>query len=143
MNRTGDFAFDGGNISMARESKGKSSCWYAYLMAGDRSSPVLRDSHLDTGNPKTIYMYNLERGEIIEYACEIVEKKLRDLKPDESGYITKLDAGYKKARRSFKGRGNRKSSATVTAFRPRHKARNLVDDDDIKLAKSDMCMEFE
>lgn len=128
---------------MAKTSKGKSSCWYGYLMAGERSSPVLRDSHLDTGSPKTIYMYNLKRGEIIEYTSEIVEKKLRDLKPDESGYITELDAGYKKARRSFKGRGNRKCSATVAAFRPRHKARDLGDDEDINLDKSGMCMEFE
>jgi len=66
------------NIRMARTSKGR-SCWYGYLMAGERSSPLLRDGRLETRNAKTIYMYNLKRGERIEYALEIVEKKLREL----------------------------------------------------------------
>ena len=89
---------------MKNASKGKASRWYGYLNAGTRSSPVLRDARLDTGNPKTLYLFNLVRGEILEYAREIVEKKLRDLKPAESGFIAELDAGYKKARRNFKGR---------------------------------------
>ena len=83
---------------MASSSKSKASVWHGYLMAGDRSSPVLRDTRLDTNNPKTFYMYNLKRGEILEYAREIVEKKLRELKPGESGFIAELDVGYKKAR---------------------------------------------
>ena len=89
---------------MEKTSKGK-SCWYGYLNAGKRSSPVLRDDLLVSGNSKTIYMYNLNRDEIIEYALEIVEKKLRDLKADESEYVNVLDAGYRKARRDFKVRG--------------------------------------
>ncbi len=63
---------------MAGTSKGR-SCWYGYLMAGECRSPVLRDGRLETGNPMTIYIYNLKRGERIEYALEIVEKKLREL----------------------------------------------------------------
>ena len=39
---------------------------------------------MDTGNPKTLYLFNLIRGEILEYAREIVEDKLRELKPAES-----------------------------------------------------------
>lgn len=74
-------------------------------MAGERSSPVLRDARLDTGNPKTFYMFNLKRGEILEYAREVVENKLGELKPDESSFIAELDAGYKKARRNFRDRG--------------------------------------
>jgi hypothetical protein len=125
---------------MAKTSKDKSSYWCGYLVAGERGSPVLRDSLLVTGNPKTIYIFNLKRGEIIEYASEIVEKKLRDLKTNESEYIAELDAAYKKARRSFKGRGNRKSSSTVAAIRPRHKASDLGDDNDFNLEVSDKCM---
>ena len=89
---------------MAKTSKSNDSLWHGYLNAGDRSSPVLRDTRLDTGNPKTLYLFNLARGEILEYACEIVERKLRDLKPAESGLIAELNAAYKKARRNFKGR---------------------------------------
>ncbi len=90
---------------MANSSKAKASIWHGYLMAGERSSPVLQDERLDTGNPKTFYMFNLKRGEILEYAREVVERKLRELKPDESSFIAELDAGYKKARRNFRDRG--------------------------------------
>jgi hypothetical protein len=100
---------------MAGIAKGRSSCWYGYLMAGDRSSPVLRDSRLETGNPRTVYLFNLGRGEIIEYAREIVEKKLRELKSNESDRIAELDAGYRKARRSFRTRGERNSIDTHEA----------------------------
>lgn len=96
---------------MTSVSKGKSSYWYGYLLAGERSSPVLRDDNLETGNRKTVYLFNLGRGEIIEYALEIVAGKLRELKPDESGWIAELDSGYKKARRSFRERGGRERPA--------------------------------
>ena len=72
---------------MKNASKSKAYLWYGYLNAGERSSPVLRDDRLDTGNPKTLYLYNLARGQILEYSREIVEKKLREFKPDESGFI--------------------------------------------------------
>jgi hypothetical protein len=106
---------------MASVSKGKSSFWYGYLMAGERSSPVLRDDSLETGNQKTVYLFNLKRGEIIEYALEIVANKLRELKSNESGWIAKLDSGYKTARRSFKVRGgrNRISATDVVSAPPR------------------------
>jgi hypothetical protein len=124
---------------MARTSKDK-SLWYGYLKAGERSSPVLRDTGLDTGNPKTIYMFNLKRGEIIEYALEIVEKKLRELKSDESGYIGELDAGYKKARRDFKGRGSGKRSVRDASFVPLRKDDDNSDDDDISKHDSDLWL---
>jgi len=90
---------------MARTAKKSSPVWYGFLQAGDRSSPVIRDDRLDTGNRKTIYLFNLSRNSILEYSREVVEPKLRDLKPDESATISELDAAYKKARRSFKDRG--------------------------------------
>ena len=70
------------------------------------SKLVLKDADLDTCNPKTLYLFNLVRGEILEYEREIVEKKLRALKLAESACISELDAGYKKARRNFQGRGD-------------------------------------
>jgi hypothetical protein len=90
---------------MARTAKKRSPVWYGFLQAGDRSSPVIRDDRLDTGNRKTVYLFNLSRNSILEYSREVVEPKLRDLKPDESDTIAALDAAYKKARRSFKDRG--------------------------------------
>jgi hypothetical protein len=90
---------------MARTAKKSSPVWYGYLQAGDRSSPVIRDDRLDTGNRKTMYLFNLSRNSILEYSREVVEAKLRDLKPEESAIVAELDAAYKKARRSFKDRG--------------------------------------
>ena len=94
---------------MTGSSRGN-SFWYGYLVAGENSSPVLRDDQLDTGNRKTVYLFNLRRGEIIEYELQTVGMKLRDLQPDESGSVAELKAAYKKARRSFKARGDRERS---------------------------------
>jgi hypothetical protein len=90
---------------MARTAKKNSPVWYGYLQAGDRSSAVIRDDRLDTGNRKTLYLFNLARNSILEYSREIVEPKLRELKPDEAATASELDAAYKKIRRSFKDRG--------------------------------------
>jgi hypothetical protein len=90
---------------MARTAKKSSPVWYGFLQAGDRSSPVMRDERLDTGNHKTMYLFNLARNAILEYSREVVEPKLRELKPDESATISELDSAYKKIRRGFKDRG--------------------------------------
>ncbi|MGB5306048.1 MAG: hypothetical protein WBO57_07380, partial [Gammaproteobacteria bacterium] len=126
-----------GELTMAKSSKSKASVWYGYLKAGDRSSPVLRDIRLDTANPVTIYMYNLVRGEIIEYAREIVEKKLRELKPAETKYIAELDAGYKKARRSFKGRGASIRNIPERSGPAHKKEKEPAEDDDISAVIKD------
>jgi hypothetical protein len=126
---------------MARNSKGKSSFWYGYLMAGERSSPVLRDNRFETGNPKTIYMFNLKRGEIIEYALEIVEQKLRDLKSGEAAFIEELDAGYRKARRTFRGRNTAKRDLSQAAIVPLHEADDESIDETLSDDDSDMWLE--
>ena len=89
---------------MSASSKIKNPLWYGYLEAGSRSSPVIRDERLDTGSTKTVFLFNLERGEILEYSRDVVEPKLRELKPSEAKTIKKLDAAYAEARRNFKDR---------------------------------------
>jgi hypothetical protein len=89
---------------MSGSSKIKNSMWYGYLEAGNRSSPVIRDERLDTGSAKTVFLFNLERREILEYSREIVEPKLRELKSGEAKLIKELDAAYMEARRNFKDR---------------------------------------
>ena len=131
---------------MASTSKRKTSLWYGYLNAGKRSSPVLRDERLDTGNPKTLYLYNLARGQILEYSREIVDNKLRELKASESGCIAELDAGYKKARRSFKGRvagSHYTAGHDVTAFRERREPSEDEDSSDFVMDDSDMWEDAE
>ena len=128
---------------MATSSRGKSSRRYSYLVAGEHSSPVLQDSLLETGNRKTIYLFNLRRGAIVEYALEIVATKLRDLKPDESGCIAELDAGYKRARRSFKGRGARGRRVRDTVAEPLLEVANDLATDDFDGDDSGTWLESE
>ena len=74
--------------------------WYGFLQAGDKSSPVVRDPELKTGNNKTIYLYNQVRGQFVEYSSEIVEPKLRELKSDDVS-LADLKRAFKAARKVF------------------------------------------
>ena len=96
---------------------------------------------MDTGKPKTLYLFNLVRGEILEYAREIVEKKLRELKPAESGYITKLDAEYKKARRNFNDRDSCACNITKRASTVRKEKIEHSDDSEIFMDDTDLLMD--
>ena len=87
---------------MSASTKGKGPLWFGYLEAGNKSSAVVRDDRLDTGSRKTVFLFNFERRQIIEYTREIVDPKLRDLKPAESKLIDELTAAYNEARRAFK-----------------------------------------
>lgn len=85
----------------------KSSFWYGYLDAGNKSSAVLRDPDLDTGSTKTVYLFNLARNRILEYNLEVVEAKLRPLADSEKEFVALLESAFKTARRDFSaGRRN-------------------------------------
>ncbi len=81
--------------------------WFGYLEAGPKSAPVLMDERLatSTGNPATRYLYNLARDQILEYKWEVVQPKLRPLKPEEQELAERLKAGYEEARKAFSPRG--------------------------------------
>lgn len=81
--------------------------WYGYLEAGAKSSPVLMDSSLSTGNAKTVYLFNLDRQRILEYSREVVDAKLRPLQTVEKDVIAALQTGYAQARAGFVPRGGR------------------------------------
>jgi len=81
--------------------------WYGYLNAGTKSTPVLLDPGLSTGNSKTVYLFNLERQRILEYSREIVDAKLRTLRPEEQSLVASLQSGYAQARVGFSPRGGR------------------------------------
>jgi hypothetical protein len=89
---------------MSGSAKTKNSLWYGFLEAGNRSSAVIRDEKLETGSAKTMFLFNLERREILEYSRDVVEPKLRELKSAEAKLIKELDAAYVEARRNFKDR---------------------------------------
>jgi hypothetical protein len=78
----------------------KSDIWYGFLEAGAHSSPVVRDTTLETNNRNTIYLYNHARARFLEYSREIVEAKLRELKPGDVS-LKELNKAFNAARKSF------------------------------------------
>lgn len=110
--------------------------WYGFLEAGEKSSPVLIDPNLDTGNSKTVYMYNLNSQRIIEYKREIAEPKLRTLSEQEAAVMKALKQGYDAIRMEFTPRNSvnviaaAAASAAVSA-KPKNSKNANVDDDTI------------
>jgi hypothetical protein len=92
---------------MAGASK---ALWFGYLEAGARSSAVVRDDRLDTGDPRTIYLFNKEKGRILEYRREIVEAKLRELTVEEAGLMPALKRSFDEVRSGFVPRAKARSA---------------------------------
>ena len=82
--------------------------WFGFLQAGGKSSPVVRDSSLDTGKPSSIYLFNLNRGAILEYQLAVVEGKLRELTEDEADLLEPLREAFQAVRASFTPRRSRR-----------------------------------
>lgn len=87
--------------------------WFGYMEAGEKSSPVLRDNRIDTGNPETLYLFNLKRNEILEYRRDIIEPKLRDLDDKEQPLSGELQSAYIDVRSRFTPRGGKVASIPV------------------------------
>ena len=79
----------------------QSTLWFGYLEAGKKGSLVVRDETLDTGTPSTIYLFNQKKGRILEYRKDIVESKLRELKPKEADAVESLEQEFERARTGF------------------------------------------
>lgn len=119
----------------------QSTLWFGYLEAGKKGSLVVRDVTLDTGTPSTIYLFNQKKGKILEYRKDIVESKLRELKPKEAEAVESLEQEFERARTGFVPRVARRPVALPP---PRKKRRDeeapdveldddapiIVDDDD-------------
>lgn len=108
----------------------KHSIWCGYLEAGQKSSAVVRDDRLDTGNPDTVYLFNLARNEIIPYSRAIVDAKLREFTAKEAEGATELKAAYLRARKQFKARTERAApAATARTARPAQGSKFSEDDE--------------
>jgi hypothetical protein len=117
--------------------------WYGFLEAGDRSSPVAKDPKLTTGNPDTVYMYNLQRNEIIEYKRAIAEPKLRDLKPAESDQLKELKSAFAKALKEFTPRRARPPvEAVPIAVATKKKGKAAVVEEDVAEEADDFDESF-
>jgi hypothetical protein len=88
----------------------ENNLWFGYLEAGEKSSPVVMDARLNTANPNTVYLFNFNRGEIIEYRRDIIEAKLRPLETRQGQDEKKLKSAYTKVRTDFTPRGGRVTS---------------------------------
>jgi hypothetical protein len=84
--------------------------WFGFMNAGEKSSPVLRDNRIDTGNPETLYLFNLRRNEILEYRRDIIEPKLRELDGKEQSLPDELQSAYAEVRTHFTPRGGKVAS---------------------------------
>lgn len=71
--------------------------WVGYLTLSDKKKTlVASDERVETGKPKTLFLYNQERDQIIEYSREIIQAKLKDA-PEVDYDSKKMSAAYKKA----------------------------------------------
>ena len=106
----------------------KNSFWYGYLEAGDKSTAVLRDPALETGNDKTVFLFNLARNRILEYNLEIVEPKLRPLREAEKDLVGALESAFQAARREFAAA--RRNVASIPASGPAGREMAAQNDDE-------------
>ncbi len=115
--------------------------WFGYLEAGEKGSPVVRDVTLGTGTPATFYLFNLNRGAILEYRRDIAEPKLRELTEEEMESIEELRQAFEHARKGFTPREARKPKPLPpTRKKPRideDDAIELDDDKEIELKDDD------
>ena len=90
--------------------------WYGVLEAGEKTSPVVRDTTLDASHGK-IWLYNLHRNQFIEYASAIVEPKLRELTTGDIPQA-ELDKAFTAAHKVFSS-----THKIDTSFTPKAAAR--------------------
>ncbi len=110
--------------------------WFGYMEAGEKSSPVLRDKRIDTGNPDTLYLFNLKRNEILEYRRDIIEPKLRELNNKEQPLSEKLHSAYIEVRSHFTPRGGKVASIPARGESKPPVAAANDDIDDVKEIES-------
>lgn len=75
----------------------KQILWYGFLEAGQKSSPVVIDHSIETGEKNTIFIYNHNKQEIVKYNRELVEHKLRELTAEEKQQEAALKKGFMEA----------------------------------------------
>ncbi len=116
--------------------------WLGYLNIGDKSSPVVRDDRLNTGNPQTVYLFNLKRNSIIEYRRDIIEPKLRELSAAETDEYSKdLNKAFNDARTGFVPRISKNVNIPERATGSSSQKKNNDDDMDVDVDNDDMDMD--
>jgi hypothetical protein len=71
--------------------------WVGYLTMPDKKKTlVASDNRVETGKSSTIFLYNQERDQIVEYNREIIKAKLKDA-PEADYDAENMAEAYKKA----------------------------------------------
>ena len=105
----------------------KQQLWYGFLEAGAKSSPVVIDHSIETGDKNTVYIYNHNKEGIIKYSRELVEPKLRELTSEESDLKSTLAKGFTNALKTFKSQAKESFSTPATA-RQNYKTETIEDE---------------
>ncbi len=118
---------------------GNNKLQHMYLEAGAKSSPVVLDTTLSTSNDQTLYLYHLQRNQIIEYRRDIVEAKLRELTAEEAKQAGNLQQAYQQVRAEFTPRG---STEAIPEHAPPPKAKRspALEVDDVEDADDDYAL---
>lgn len=115
--------------------------WFGFLKAEDKSSPVIIDHSMDTGEKRTVYIYNHNRKEVLKYVRELVEPKLRELTAEEHALEAAMKKGFMESLKTFNNKStnvlaiptNSKSKPKVAPppEEPDVESIDLDDDDDV------------
>jgi hypothetical protein len=116
--------------------------WKGVLASSRGNSIVFRDASLPEAAPGRVYLYNADRGAVVEYVAEIVSAKLRDFTDAEAAA---LDAGiekkWKTARDAFIREQRGRSSSSSTKGKKSSDEEVETNIDDIELDVVDGSME--
>ncbi len=81
---------------------GRSSRWYGKLETSTRFMLVIFDPKLPPAPTGQVYLFNAERGAIVQYMWSVVSERLRDLTAEEQKAAQgQLEQAWKTARRNF------------------------------------------
>ena len=80
----------------------KQKLWYGFLEAGNKSSPVIIDHAMDTGEKNTLFIYNHNKKEILKYVRDLVEPKLRELTDKEKKQEASMKKGFTDSLKTIK-----------------------------------------
>lgn len=80
----------------------KHKFWFGFLEAGEKSTPVVIDHNLHTGENDKVFIYNHNKQEILKYVREIVNPKLRELTAQEKDQEASLKKGFLAALKTIK-----------------------------------------
>lgn len=117
----------------------RNTLWFGYLEAGEKGTPVVRDTSMDTGTSATIYLFNQRKGRILEYRRDIVEPKLRELTEEETELVGELRKDFEKVRTGFTPRAMLRPAPPPRKPRPEPEPElpDFDDDDDLPLTDDD------